>query len=133
MISHIQNFLSSIPDNYRAVFYCLPLLFSWLPGITFEKDQMRLLSVRSLLISAAFLVSVFLLFLFESFIWTDSIATRYARELFLFLVHSVLSISYLAVSFLRAYRAFHDGAAIKEPFKFPVMAEDFIISKLQSQ
>lgn len=131
LLTQIKERYFSIPENIRTAFYCTPLFFTWLPGISFETGQIRLSSIRSFLVSLVFFAGIIIIFLFESFIWTDSISTRYARELVLFILHSVVALLYVAVGFTRSYLAFRQGPEFKEFLKFPEKPVSFMEQKLQ--
>lgn len=121
----IKKYLDRMPPHLRRTFYALPLFGNWIIGIVWEEDPAALrASARSMVLLFLFLAVCGLFYValpvihsfFESIEW----GARYA----LFILHTILVIVYLAVSFFLTYREFKENPV-------PEMALDHWAGKIE--
>jgi hypothetical protein len=96
------------PVHIKTVFYNLPLLINWLPGITFEKDESYVrMSERNMGLSMYFISGLMIIYsVYSLSLRLIPGNSQFISNLFGFTFHSILAASYTGISIFFMYSEF---------------------------
>ncbi len=92
----MKSLLARIPETYRRLFYCLPLLIHWIIALTWEDQaSVRRPARRSMILSLLFLTGISILYFFRETVayWTSG-SLDYPVGWIAFAGHIVLAVAY---------------------------------------
>ncbi len=105
----MTSLLEKIDLKYRRAFYFLPLFVHWIIGMAWEKDESAQKAARrSMILTFLFLTGIGLLYFTHLFVTALFPDSTWHMQYVAFVVHAVLAVCFILISFLLAYREFVD-------------------------